>query len=111
MSHTLSFARYATDLKNSYTYFDSEKKIKMLQVLNRTFATLAKKYNGVKFVSIRSTDGDKDFDPIALPTVNIYKDKAIITCLTRVGVYVCNEDITKHIEGLLAEYEVFGLSQ
>ncbi len=83
----------------------------MLQVLNRTFDTLAKKYNGVKFVLIRSTDGDKDFDPIALPTVNVYKDKAVVACLTRVGCYICDVDLTKHVEGMLAKYQVFGPSQ
>ncbi len=73
----------------------------MLQALNHTFETLAKKYINVKFLLMRSTDGDEDFDPIALPTVNVYLDKAIVACFTRVGLCISSEKLMSHVELLL----------
>ncbi len=55
----------------------------------------------MKFLQLRSTDGDEDFDPIVLPTVNIYRDKAIIACFTRVGFFINTDCLTNHVEDLL----------
>ncbi len=83
----------------------------MLQALNNAFEILAKKYINVKFLLIRSTDGDEDFDPIALPTVNIYLDKVIVACYTRVGLCISSEKLMSQVELLLDKtgIKVFGL--
>ncbi len=83
----------------------------MLQALNNAFEILAKKYINVKFLLIRSTDGDEDFDPIALPTVNIYLDKVIVACYTRVGLCISSEKLMSQVELLLEKtgIKVFGL--
>ncbi|KAJ1511478.1 Phosducin-like protein 2 [Coelomomyces lativittatus] len=61
-------------------------------LLNQHFTLLAKKYKLAHFLRLVAKDADPEFDPIAFPTVQVYKNGRLICNLIRVTMELARED-------------------
>ncbi|CAM9401516.1 unnamed protein product [Choristocarpus tenellus] len=75
--------------------------------MNRYLEVLACRKPLVKFLRMRSSAADGDYDPVALPTLLLYRNREVVGCVTRVtddlGEFFTQEDV----EWLLQEHDVF----
>ncbi|KAG5176263.1 thioredoxin-like protein [Tribonema minus] len=85
--------------------------IKACQAMNRHLEVLAREYPSVKFLRMLSGDvsgGDEEgYDPVALPTLMVYRAKEIVACFTRVTDDLGDTFTKSDVEWLLQEINIF----
>lgn len=68
---------------------------------------LASKHPTVKFLRLRSSAADSSYDPIALPTLLLYRAGEVIGCMTRVTDDIGESFTLDDVEWLLQEKDAF----
>lgn len=69
---------------------------------------LASRQPTVKFLRLRSSSAVAgDYDPVALPTLLIYRSGEVVGCVTRVTDDVGDNFTVEDVEWLLQEHDVF----
>ena len=68
---------------------------------------LATKQPTVKFLRLRTSAADESYDPIALPTLLLYRAGEVIGCMTRVTEDIGESFTLDDVEWLLQEHDVF----
>ncbi|CAN0136134.1 unnamed protein product [Discosporangium mesarthrocarpum] len=77
------------------------------QRMNRHLEVLAKQQAAVKFLRLRSSCAENGFDPVALPTLLIYRSGDVVGCVTRVTDDLGEGFTREDVEWLLQEHDVF----
>jgi hypothetical protein len=80
------------------------------RVTNKLLEPLARKNPHVKFLRIRATEANKDFDHVALPALLIYMDGELQNSLMRITDDLGEDFPLASLEGLLIENEVLDRS-
>mmetsp|Transcript_17052 Transcript_17052/g.25213 ORF Transcript_17052/g.25213 Transcript_17052/m.25213 type:complete len:262 (-) Transcript_17052:29-814(-) len=77
--------------------------LRSCQRLNSIFETLAKEKPHTKFIKMLSSyaGGEEGYDPVALPTLTVYKNKNVVLCLTRITEIIGEEFTKSDVESLL----------
>lgn len=69
---------------------------------------LAAKQTTVKFLRLRSSAAEGgDYDPVALPTLLLYRAGEVVGCMTRVTDDIGDNFTQEDVEWLLQEHDVF----
>ncbi|CAM9807052.1 unnamed protein product, partial [Ectocarpus sp. 12 AP-2014] len=76
--------------------------------MNRFLEVLATKQPTVKFLRLRSSAAEGgDYDPVALPTLLLYRAGEVVGCMTRVTDDIGENFTQEDVEWLLQEHDVF----
>lgn len=68
---------------------------------------LASKHPTVKFLRLRSSAADNSYDPVALPTLLLYRSGEVIGCMTRVTDDIGESFTLDDVEWLLQDKDAF----